>query len=329
MKDYVAVAGQLGVTHILGISQTNKNIVLKIAKTPDGPTTHFRITNYSLAYQVKAIQKRPYDSTVAFTTAPLVVLNNFGQSEANHIKLMKATFQHMFPSINVKTVHLTECRRVVLFHYKKDDDTVEMRHYAIRAKPTGISRTVKRVIEAKVPLIGNLRDVAEYIENDLGAASDSEAEDEAAKVILPERFVGKGNGKSQQSALKLSEIGPRITFTLFKVERGLNEGDILYHKDQIKTEEEATEIKRKAESSKMLKMQRKAEQDANVKRKRLELEEMKALRKDKKLRRGPHSGHGGNSNEDEDAEDADDDDINDNEEYDEEMEECDGDDGDD
>ena len=65
-------------------------------------------------------------------SSPLVVLHNFNHSEEDHIKLMRTTFQHMFPSISVKTVKLNECRRVVLFHYNKENETVEMRHYAIR-----------------------------------------------------------------------------------------------------------------------------------------------------------------------------------------------------
>ena len=215
---------------------------------------------------------------------------------------MKATFQNMFPAINVKSVQLTDCRRVVLFHYKREDGSVEMRHYAIRAKPTGISKTIKRVIESKIPSIGNLTDVSEYIENDMGAASDSEAEDEAARVQLPEKYIGRGNGKNQQSAIKLVELGPRITMELFKVERGLSTGDVLYHKDHFKTPEEAAATKKRIETAAMLKTQRKAEQEANVKRKKEELDEMREALKNKKRRLGPHSGNNadGNDGDDED-----------------------------
>jgi len=156
MKDYISVAGQLAVTHILAVSQTQKHVVLKIGRASDGPTMHFRVKEYSLASQVRILQKRPYDSHTAYLTAPLVVLNNFGQVEENHVKLMKTTFQRMFPTINVKTVRLTDCRRVVLFHYKKDEDCVEIRHYAVRAKPTGISKSVKRVLEGKLPALGQV-----------------------------------------------------------------------------------------------------------------------------------------------------------------------------
>lgn len=89
-------------------------------------------------------------------TAPLVVLNNFGSSEESHVKLMRATFQNMFPAINIKTVKLNDCRRVVLFHYIKEEGVVDMRHYAIKAAPVGISKSVKRILEAKIPDLSRL-----------------------------------------------------------------------------------------------------------------------------------------------------------------------------
>ena len=89
-------------------------------------------------------------------TPPLVVLNNFGQSEESQVKLMRITFQHMFPTINTKTVKLSDCRRVVLYHYHKEEGTVEMRHYAIKAQPTGVSSAVKRILQSRIPNLGDL-----------------------------------------------------------------------------------------------------------------------------------------------------------------------------
>ena len=57
--------------------------------------------------------------------------------------------------------------------------------------------------------------------------------------------MGKGNAKSQQSSMKLSELGPRITMELYKVEKGLAEGDVLYHKFEQKTAAEASALKLK------------------------------------------------------------------------------------
>lgn len=65
MKDYVAVAGQLGVTHLLIVSETSTNAILRIAKHPDGPTLHFRIVKFSLCGHISALQKRPFHSPAA------------------------------------------------------------------------------------------------------------------------------------------------------------------------------------------------------------------------------------------------------------------------
>lgn len=213
MKDYSAVSTLLGVTHLLVVSQTENNIILKIGKTPNGPTLHFKVIKYSLARHVRNTQKRPYESQVAFMTSPLVVLNNFGQADESHIKVMKITFQNMFPSIDVNKIKLNDCRRVVLFHYNKVDGTVTMRHYAVKAQPVGISKNIKKILQSKIPNLNDLQDISEFVSgsnNATGAYSDSEAEDdEASKVVLAERYVGRGNAKNQQSAMKLIELGPR------------------------------------------------------------------------------------------------------------------------
>lgn len=74
---------------------------------------------------------------------------------------MRITFQHMFPTINTKTVKLSDCRRVVLYHYHKDEGTVEMRHYAIKAQPVGVSSAVKKILQSRIPNLGELEVRAE------------------------------------------------------------------------------------------------------------------------------------------------------------------------
>lgn len=65
MKDYEAVSSQLGVSHLLLLSQTETSIIMRIAKVPGGPTLHFKIKEFMLPRQIKAIQKRPYESLAA------------------------------------------------------------------------------------------------------------------------------------------------------------------------------------------------------------------------------------------------------------------------
>jgi hypothetical protein len=91
---------------------------------------------------------------------------------------------------------------------------------------------VQQVVQAKVPNLHNLGDISEYVQGGYGlsgAASDSEMEDEDSKVELPDRYSGRGNSKAQTSSIRLQELGPRISMTLMKVERGLAGGDVLYH----------------------------------------------------------------------------------------------------
>jgi ribosome biogenesis protein SSF1/2 len=156
MKDYAAVANQLKVSHLFAISQTKSNIVMRLAKFHNGPTLHFRLSEYCLGKHVRATQKRPFESSAAYQTPPLVVLNNFGPCDSNHMKLLKITLHSIFPTINVNTVRLTECRRVVLFHYKTDTDCVEMRHYAIRAVPVGVNRSIKKILQSKIPNLSHV-----------------------------------------------------------------------------------------------------------------------------------------------------------------------------
>eukprot|EP00579_Thalassiosira_antarctica_P010656 CAMPEP_0201910738 /NCGR_PEP_ID=MMETSP0903-20130614/1998_1 /ASSEMBLY_ACC=CAM_ASM_000552 /TAXON_ID=420261 /ORGANISM="Thalassiosira antarctica, Strain CCMP982" /LENGTH=449 /DNA_ID=CAMNT_0048445409 /DNA_START=110 /DNA_END=1459 /DNA_ORIENTATION=- len=296
-----SLTGSMGVTHILAVSQNASKITLRMGRTPSGPTLSFRIKRFTLGRQIRSVQRRPYDSTKAFESPPIVVTNNFGDvSAAPHVKLMRITFQNMFPAINVSTVKLGDCRRVVLFNFIRrdvdekqsasgaggenddlEDEEVEIRHYAIRAKPVGVDRKVRRLVEAKIPNLSNLNDISEYITNSGiagGELSDSEAEDETSHVVLPGKYRGKGNNPSQKSALKLVEIGPRLRLKLYKVERALASGDVMYHAYVHKTPSEIAALKSRKDGEVTLKKRRREEQEANVARKKGAKEEKKEAR---------------------------------------------------
>jgi len=117
LKDFIQVAAPLGVTHFLIFSATDNATYLRLARVPRGPTLKFRIIKYSLAKDIRRMQRRPISPGQEFNTAPLVVLNNFNSQE-RHVSLMTVMFQNLFPAINVSTIKLAECRRVVLFDYE-------------------------------------------------------------------------------------------------------------------------------------------------------------------------------------------------------------------
>jgi ribosome biogenesis protein SSF1/2 len=277
----------MGVTHILSFSQNQERLNLRLARTPEGPTLSFRVHRFSLNRQIKALQKRPvaYGASL-HSNPPIVVTNNFGgdantsAAAAPHTKLMRITFQNLFPAINVSTVKLRDCRRVVLFHLLEEEEdgkqVVQIRHYAIKATPTGVHRRVRRLVQSKVPNLHKCQDISEYLSNAImsDAPSDSEAEDDPShQVKLPDNFVGRGNSKSQTSALKLVELGPRLSVELLKVEKGLGGGDILYHAHVKKNPQEAAALKARKENERSMKDQRRTQQDANVERKRKEQDE--------------------------------------------------------
>ena len=71
LRDFVAVAGPLGVTHMLLFSQTDAGAVgLRIGRLAQGPTRTFRLEAYSLSRQIKAAQRRPVDVAGAFLSPP-------------------------------------------------------------------------------------------------------------------------------------------------------------------------------------------------------------------------------------------------------------------
>jgi ribosome biogenesis protein SSF1/2 len=274
--------------------------------------------------------------------SPIVVTNNFGDhTAASHIKLLRITFQNLFPQINVSTIKLKDCRRVVLFNLieeekegpmeeeeeeeimqgqrrRRKQQIIEMRHYAVKATPLGMNRKVRRILEiAKKtnrapPNLHNVHDIADYITNQstslsimpgssgIGSTSsnssignvshpdimsDSEPEDDVEhQVTLPDTYVGVGNVAQQKSALKLMEIGPRLSLQLIKVEKGLSDTNkiVLYNLHVTKSKEEIETKQNEINRAQQLKEERKRQQEQNVEQKRL-LKEQKLQQKQRKL----------------------------------------------
>ena len=47
LKDFVAMAGPLNVSHLLMFTKSEKSVNLRIARMPRGPTLHFQVNSYS------------------------------------------------------------------------------------------------------------------------------------------------------------------------------------------------------------------------------------------------------------------------------------------
>jgi ribosome biogenesis protein SSF1/2 len=214
--DHHSAAGSPSATATLNSDRLN----LRLARLPEGPTLSFRVHRFSLSKDIKKLQRRPMSdgNQSLHNHPPIVVTNNFGGQQQStskstssstmdnnnnnninnnnvppHIKLLRITFQNLFPAINVATVKLTDCRRVVLFNLVEESivppheinqysheatsrdnhqnprntrTMIEIRHYAIRATPTGVNRKVRRIVQASkiLPNLSKVADIADYIE---------------------------------------------------------------------------------------------------------------------------------------------------------------------
>ncbi|XP_074785892.1 suppressor of SWI4 1 homolog isoform X1 [Athene noctua] len=272
LKDFVAVAGPLGVTHFLVFSKSTSSINFKLFRLPGGPTLTFKVMQYSLIKDVVSSLKRHRMHEQQFTHHPLLVLSNFGLQQI-HIKLMASMFQNMFPSINVHRVNLNSIKRCLLITYNAETQLLDFRHYSVKVVPVGVSKGLKRLLQEKFPNMSRLEDISELLVKDINL-SESEAEQDGTQNILelPQAYAGRGNMKAQQSAVRLTEIGPRMTLQLIKVEEGLAQGNVLYHGFIHKTEVEVKEILARKEAKLRLKAERRQKQEADVERKRRQRE---------------------------------------------------------
>lgn len=299
MRDYTAVAAPLGVSHLMVVQQGARAPNLKVARMPHGPTVSFRIEAYALSRQIRAAQKKVYDITAALLNPPLVVLNNFEESvlqNKRHLKIASLTFQSLFPSINVRTVKLATCNRVLLLHLNEEDDTIEFRHYLVRTRAHGASRLIKRVLKSSVPNLGTAEDISEILHHRSTSAgyatSDSEFEDEDSKIKAPvKQSRSQGQQKSHQqsaslnqSVVQLTEVGPRLKLLVYKVEDGLFTGEVQYHAFQEKTKEEILALREHHKAQKELLEERKAKQQENVERKRKAQQEKSEKKKAKRIK---------------------------------------------
>ncbi|XP_053441750.1 suppressor of SWI4 1 homolog [Nycticebus coucang] len=268
IKDCLAVAGPLGVTHFLILSKTKTNIYFKLLRLPGGPTLTFQVNKYTLVRDVISSLRRHRMHEQQFVHPPLLVLNSFGP-QGMHVKLMATMFQNLFPSINVHKVNLNTVKRCLLLSYRPESQELDFRHYSIKVVPVGASRGMKKLLQEKFPNMSRLQDISELLATGVGL-SDSEAEPDGEHNIteLPQVVSGRGNMRAQQSAVRLTEIGPRMTLQLIKIQDGVGEGKVMFHHFVHKTEEELQAILAAKEKKLQLKAQRQALQAQNIQRKR-------------------------------------------------------------
>lgn len=266
VKDFLMIAGQLMVSHLLVFSKSgNGGVNLRIGRIPRGPTITFHVESYSLIKDVLALQARPKSPGHEYQTSPLVVLNNFSSKEI-HVQLMAAVLQNMFPAIKVTKMKLSDAKRVVLFTLNSETNLVELRHYRITVKNLGISKSVKSIIQTKVPDLSGFDDISDYIMK-ASFASESDAEDATEASFTLPGLKDSEDVAPEKRAIKLFELGPRLDLKLIKIQSGLCGGAVIHHEFVQKSEEEVKELASKKEAQRVEKDARRKQQERNVKSK--------------------------------------------------------------
>ncbi|XP_063976507.1 protein Peter pan [Diachasmimorpha longicaudata] len=278
IKDFASIAGLLHVSHLCIFSRTEIGMYLKMCRFPRGPTLHFKVLNFSLARDIISTAKKQLVFDEIFKHSPLVILNNFS-GEGLQMKLMASMFQNMFPTINLRTVNLNTIRRCVCLNYNSESKSIDLRHYAIKVVPLGLSKGVKKLVQAKIPNLRGCESYADFLTKT--AVSESEGEDDPSNsVVLSQKLSSRGNLQNSNSAIKLYELGPRISLQLMKVEDGLLDGGILFHETIHKTEEEKQRIEKIREKKKKTKEARMKVQKENKQAKEKAKEELKVKSKE-------------------------------------------------
>lgn len=291
LKDFTNVAGVFGVTHLVVFSQTNQASYMRFIKLPEGPTITFKIHQYTLIEDVRNQQVKPRSSSHDFLTSPLLILNGFREKNATDlenndestefsVKLLKTFIGSMFPAIDLQhnsSATPQKYRRAILFHRDRNSDTISIRHYCISRRPAGLSKGVKQLVQsrrnpAKTLDLMKLRDVSDIIlgpaagdrHSDDGAVSDS-SDIEPTQVTAVEQQSGKET--LSKLAISLHEIGPRLEVTLVKIEDGVANGKVLYHRYITKSKEELEQLEQKElEFQAQRKRQREIEEQMESKR---------------------------------------------------------------
>jgi len=268
LRDFVSVSGPLHVSHIVVLTKTELGAYLHLIRVPRGPTLTFKLLEYTLSRDIVSALKKPLTGVRLYTHFPLAVLNSF-TADNMETKMMTTMFQNMFPAINIHKANLNDIRRCVLFNYNTDDKTIDFRHYAIKVVPCGLSKAVKKLMQNKVPDLSRFEDISDYVLKS-GQLSDSEVEQDGADntVVLPQPVSsGRGNLVNQQSAIRLSELGPRLRLRLVKIEDGVMTGEVLYHDLVTKSSQEVESLREKKVMKEQLKAERRRQQEENKKNK--------------------------------------------------------------
>jgi ribosome biogenesis protein SSF1/2 len=195
---------------------------LHFSRLPAGPSFDFRIDQFSLMSDLrKLIGSSAAVSRDDGQFPPVAILNGFKSADSEFAALLGEALKGLIPAIDISKINVRTCRRVVLFEYKSETNSLSIRHYRVNVKKRTVamlpesSATSCSVIlnsrkTSKIPNMGNLVSLSDLI------APPAITDDDSSQV------------KDGSASLFLTEIGPRIECTLSRVLSGVEEGTVMF-----------------------------------------------------------------------------------------------------
>lgn len=235
VRDFVSVASIFHVQNMLIITKTPKSGYLRVCKLPRGPTLTYKILDFTTRKDVVASQRKSISSLDLYLQAPLVIMKSFNEKvdgdeehEFDQNELQTVMWQGLFPSIDVRNLKLLKMKRCVLLRLNTDTGNIDFRHYAIRVRPVGVSKQIRRLVtRKKIPDLGKLQSIDEFLDDGGISSGASDGEDDQMDTS---RHVDTSNEdfSTSKSAIRLIELGPRLTIKLHRIHEGLLGGSKLY-----------------------------------------------------------------------------------------------------
>lgn len=235
VRDFVSVASLFHVQNMLIITRTEKSAYLKFCKLPRGPTLTYKILNYTIRKDLIASQKKPCSDPGLYLKAPLVIMKSFNEEvegdEKHHFdqnELQTVMWQGLFPSIDVRNLKLLKMKRCVLLRLNTDTGNIDFRHYAVKVRPVGVSKPIRRLVtRKKIPDLGKFQSIDDMFDDGGMSSGASDGEEDQ---LDESRHVDTTNDdfSTSKSAIRLIELGPRMTIKLHRIQEGLLGGMKLY-----------------------------------------------------------------------------------------------------
>merc|ERR1719259_43602 len=178
-SDLVEASRGLSLSHCILLSRTEAGLYLKVAAMPRGPTVTYRVEGYSSCSDIARSQPRPASASPASLRAPATLMLH-GLAPASgprEAQLVAASTLQLFAKFSPADCRSRDIKRCCLLQ-RAADDTLQLRHYALRLAKASSNRLIRKLANGKVPSLAKLETFDEALEK-VGLLSDTEGEDDA------------------------------------------------------------------------------------------------------------------------------------------------------